>query len=586
MATTGETLWSDLLNRKDDLATIARQADVVQLRVRVAGKDFFEYDRPVRDFVFKERLYAGIPLGSSVKTYLTFTQYRLGNPGVVLLVRIMWPHGWVTTKSGVLNLRLNEIRRKHKIRFLPLPLSGSPGSKPGRPFVIEGKKLTPTKVYNILLGSSSHSVRVPSFRRLSKRVVFPKQMKLRPNPEVSSSTYVQGSESNGSPWSQTTGSYESFRRSYVSVRTPGFGGLRRTRLMENPYTLSLQKTNLGQGLHFWKHRTLNNVFVNRAHASTVIIDNKPPLPDFSPELYSRCVSKLSKRADVEMDNLAQDFVQYRQTTNMIASSATRIALSIKALKSGNISDATKALFHNSHRKDSRQGNPSVSKSLANNWLELQYGWKPLLMDIDGAMRALAHYQQANDYCMTVRASATKESASTWPVEFRNQPAEVGVPIPNPWPSIATGERVFLHSVRMKLRYKQASALKTFASQTGFTSPVNLAWELLPYSFVVDWFLPIGPYLESLSAFEGMTFLDGSVTYFVRHKDYAKVSFNGALAYSPSYDSRVRATYDYEIVSVTREKLLGFPSNNPPQFKNPISTTHALNALALMRAAFR
>jgi hypothetical protein len=84
----------------------------------------------------------------------------------------------------------------------------------------------------------------------------------------------------------------------------------------------------------------------------------------------------------------------------------------------------------------------------------------------------------------------------------------------------------------------------------------------------------------------MDFVDGSITYYSHIVDHSRVAYNGALAYTPSYDSRVRALYDYELFAVERVKLTGFPGSLQPQFKNPVTTTHALNALALLRASFK
>jgi hypothetical protein len=39
----------------------------------------------------------------------------------------------------------------------------------------------------------------------------------------------------------------------------------------------------------------------------------------------------------------------------------------------------------------------------------------------------------------------------------------------------------------------------------------VAWELVPFSFVLDWFIPIGSYLSQLDASAGMEFLGGSTT---------------------------------------------------------------------------
>jgi hypothetical protein len=40
---------------------------------------------------------------------------------------------------------------------------------------------------------------------------------------------------------------------------------------------------------------------------------------------------------------------------------------------------------------------------------------------------------------------------------------------------------------------------SFERNLGLTDPLSVAWELIPYSFVVDWFVPIGTYLDNLNA---------------------------------------------------------------------------------------
>lgn len=49
------------------------------------------------------------------------------------------------------------------------------------------------------------------------------------------------------------------------------------------------------------------------------------------------------------------------------------------------------------------------------------------------------------------------------------------------------------------------------NQLGLTNPVEVVWELVPYSFVVDWFLDVGGWVSSLSAAVGVTFVEGSQT---------------------------------------------------------------------------
>lgn len=60
------------------------------------------------------------------------------------------------------------------------------------------------------------------------------------------------------------------------------------------------------------------------------------------------------------------------------------------------------------------------------------------------------------------------------------------------------------------------------NQMGLINPASLAWELMPYSFVVDWFIPVGHVLNALSARVGLIFVDGSVS--VRSSDVVSYEY--------------------------------------------------------------
>lgn len=54
-----------------------------------------------------------------------------------------------------------------------------------------------------------------------------------------------------------------------------------------------------------------------------------------------------------------------------------------------------------------------------------------------------------------------------------------------------------YSVRGKVRYRARAA--DLPGRFGLLNPLSVAWELMPLSFVADWFLPIGSYLSGFDA---------------------------------------------------------------------------------------
>lgn len=582
MTTTGESLWSGLLNRSDEVGTFGIRSKTVQSTVKIGSSYIVGPEMDVSKFRFSPFSILGYPPGTPAKVFLTFSGNTLFSASTVVRLSMKWPHTFDLVKGQWVVL-FHGIKPKTPIKCQLVVLSSPPGVKnPKRNIILLAPKRGIQQIADISFAFAALAKRDYPPRLSSRRTPWPLRAKKLSSPQNQTSVYVSGTEQTGIPWSSTNVTYNSYSRSYTSVNTPGFGHIKRANLPVNPYSMTLTKTNLGQGI-FFRTRRSDKFYVNRAIASSSIIDEIPSDPPFNTELDGRAIRKLADRAGVDINNIAQDIVQFRQTTNMIANSAIRIAASVTALRRGNFSAAVQNLY--SPKRQTYRNRPGPTRNTANNWLELQYGWKPLLQDIDGSMRSLAAFLHDTPVIRTVRASAHSEAKTKWPVRFFNQPVDFGQS-GNPLTNIGFGNRISFQSVRYACRFRLDNSTKAFLSQTGFTSPVNLAWELLPYSFVVDWFLPIGPYLESMSAFEGMEFLDGSKTIFIRNKDLAQVAFDGTLPRTPAYDSRIRALYDRDVVVVQRTKLLSFPKQQFPQFKNPFSVTHAANALALLVSAFR
>lgn len=373
----------------------------------------------------------------------------------------------------------------------------------------------------------------------------------------------------------TPASYIGYQRIWTGVRTPGYWSLKKKQLPVNPHTVSVKYINDGPAIHTsvddrgpWSSET--SIYTKHYSGAGS--------PVHLPQARNKAIRKLIDDAQLGIEaNLAQDFAQVGQTVNIIGSTIRRITGSITSLRHGNVTRAAEHLFGSSRHKYRKGKGPSASKSLADNWLELQYGWKPLLNDIHGTLQSLSSLQGSSDFVNSATSSSSHTTQSSSPVLHYQLP-QAG-PIGN--------KTIVTKTVcRLGLRYKIDDHLKSFMAQTGFTNPVNLAWEVLPFSFVVDWFLPIGPFLESLSAWDGLSFSDGFQTLFT--KEITAVTLNRSFI-SPLNSHTtviVRAQYYSEQVKLDRSRLTSFPAMTFPSFKNGLeSVTHALNGLALLKSVF-
>jgi hypothetical protein len=138
---------------------------------------------------------------------------------------------------------------------------------------------------------------------------------------------------------------------------------------------------------------------------------------------------------------------------------------------------------------------------------------------------------------------------------------------------ATGSAFKSRRYKFKLTRRE-SLLNSF----GFLTPELVAWELLPFSFVADWFIPIGTYLEALD------FVKSVEGTYVR-TDLSRADVG--LGTAPNV-TIVSGSARRKEISVTRTAgSIGTLSSQigRPKFKNPLSVSHATSAIALLQSVF-
>lgn len=260
-------------------------------------------------------------------------------------------------------------------------------------------------------------------------------------------------------------------------------------------------------------------------------------------------------------NLGVFLGEGHQAVRMIGHAATSIAASLVLLKVGRFNEAARVL---SGASSSRHGiyvpptrhNASWDKLLSSKWLEMMYGWLPLLKDVEAGAQFLAHHLSV-PLQHTVRSSVSA----------------YGVP-----KTTSPGSSFFIgaNSVRSD-RLKATLREKNVVQLVGLTDPLSVLWELTPWSFVIDWFVPVGSYLQNRGLSQALTgtFVTSSfVRYHVRGYDF----------YTPtlwSIDGNRRFFMKGGSLTRTVSSSLTVPSPNIKPLEKVASWRHAANAVALL-----
>lgn len=171
-------------------------------------------------------------------------------------------------------------------------------------------------------------------------------------------------------------------------------------------------------------------------------------------------------------NLAVNAAQSRQLIDMVVSNLGKLGRSILALKRGDFATAARQLGASPRTTTLK---PS---DISGRWLELQYGWLPSLSDAFEAAKAY-EFITKDERSSTIRVGAKAEI--------------IGEASANP--GLVSCKEKWVQ--RVSYRYELFEKLDAPRS-LGLMNPLSVAWEIIPYSFVVDWFLPIGSYLDNLA----------------------------------------------------------------------------------------
>lgn len=282
-------------------------------------------------------------------------------------------------------------------------------------------------------------------------------------------------------------------------------------------------------------------------------------------------SRLAKMIAEFPINLGVAMAERRQTASLIAATAYRIAHAAAAVKKGDLRNAYGLLGMTTPPTDKQLKkiiDTPISKRLSQYWLELQFGWKPLLEDVKGAAELLASHATGHPYHTEAHGSATARQTAT----IRR----------NPYPF--KGWIYSKSRTRYVLRYRLDDYARAALASTGISNPTTVLWEILPYSFVIDWFLPVGEYLQKLYAFDGFSVVAGTQSSI----------WNGEV--SKSFERTITGTVrgselgtsKFEEFRYDRTGLTDFPPSAFPRFRNPLEKGPLwkfITSMALLRTAF-
>lgn len=282
----------------------------------------------------------------------------------------------------------------------------------------------------------------------------------------------------------------------------------------------------------------------------------PPLPPpVSSNLYNRALSNLNDKVRGGID-LSIDLAQAGQTVKMF-----------------NVIDQFESLFGKrwNHTFRFSKDATRLLRDAGSEFLKYRYGWSPLIQTI---------YDCADQNQRTVRNLLKN---------FRAHAVE-GI-VDYPWTrTYFLGSQAVNRIETVKAKGKDlveiGLELRVRASdfnidQWTSLNPVSIAWELVPYSFVFDWFFDVGSYLRNLET--ALLSRNDFVTGYVSTLRACDSTFSGTRRISNTSSEAIYSNQksSRHYVSFERKVLSSYPLPRKPTFAADLGSGRLLNAAGLL-----
>lgn len=193
--------------------------------------------------------------------------------------------------------------------------------------------------------------------------------------------------------------------------------------------------------------------------------------------YDRFIGKMGDRA-----GWAINLAEMQQALYMMENRLLRIIQFLRYIRRGDIAGAAAAL--KVQIPTLKKGKNKNQQSLPEMYLEFHFGWSPLIGDIKSSVDILQ--SPIPDIASTGKGKDVYSfDSGNVPFTFRR---------------IGAYEVFALY----KAMFSVTNPNLYLANQLGLVNPAVVVWELVPYSFVVDWFVNVSQFMNQGSDLFGLT----------------------------------------------------------------------------------
>lgn len=282
------------------------------------------------------------------------------------------------------------------------------------------------------------------------------------------------------------------------------------------------------------------------------------------DAQNKAKSRFNDRATIERATLGVTLAESFRTSDMLVRRAGELARLVRAIRRFDAAQALDTLAD--AWGDPRVRNrkvPKWKKRFADNWLEWSFGWAPLVGDIQNAAGVLGA-----DLPPTASVMGSGSASGTYTLTYKTTNYD--------W----TSTHNWKATCRVGATVELSESGRNTANRLGLVNLAQVGLELVPWSFVANWFVNLEERLADMDAMIGLKVVNPYYTYGLRD------SVSGRLGYR----TVVSQPYVYDKVNASSRSCIRYVGSLPdislglrPAISFPWQ--RCANAAALVTQAF-
>lgn len=249
---------------------------------------------------------------------------------------------------------------------------------------------------------------------------------------------------------------------------------------------------------------------------------------------NKAYARFRDRAVGENSAVGVFAAERREAYGMVYRRVTGLYRAYKHLRRGEFRQFLRELSVNPKRKH-RSWVRSAANEASGLWLEYWFGWSPTITDIYNTVEVLTQDLPAGRYYGSAKARLAYYNKLVYQS--------------NPTGNFEEIDQTAVYRAQMGATIKLVNPDLFLLNQLGLINPASVAWEIVPFSFVIDWFTQFGSSLNAMSDWVGLEVRDPYQTYTLKatkhnfRKRVASYPMDFTVEYLPEFRAqRLKGLY--------------------------------------------